>query len=424
MGIVKRITALFRRETEGTSPTTVPEQQPSVVDSPLRRGEQPLWYRPMGAAGAVATVYRCVRFLSESVAALPLQYMRYRDGIFVDQPQDRLTYLMNVQPDAAYTGFDMWRQAVVQILTKGAALIIPVRDFALGSADISRLVLCGPGTWDHDTTLDTYHVSDEINGIFGDFNEEDVIHIKGLTLESDPKRGVSVLSYARMATTTAIAGDEEARDRFENAGTPRSIVSNDKSARGGFGDYLDEELKSAALDIEEQFRVRRIAYAPGQVDVKQVSMSSADMQFLESRKFTVLEICRFFGVHPSFVFSDTTTNYKSAEMANVAFLTNTLNPLLRSIERELHRKLVPANLWYRYKFEFDRRSLYACDLAGRMTFIEKSIATGTATVNEMRRMENRPAVEGGDAVFVSANLRNITETDKPTNSQTDAEEGN
>ena len=279
-------------------------------------------------------------------------------------------------------------------------------------------------TWEHDTTLDTYHVSDQINGIFGDFNEEDVIHIKGLTLESDPKRGVSVLSYARMATTTAIAGDEEARDRFENAGTPRSIVSNDKSARGGFGDYLDEELKSAALDIEEQFRVRRIAYAPGQVDVKQVSMSSADMQFLESRKFTVLEICRFFGVHPSFVFSDTTTNCKSAEMANVAFLTNTLNPLLRSIERELHRKLVPANLWYRYKFEFDRRSLYACDLAGRMTFIEKSIATGTATVNEMRRMENRPAVEGGDAVFVSANLRNITETDKPTNSQTDAEEGN
>lgn len=50
------------------------------------------------------------------------------------------------------------------------------------------------------------------------------------------------------------------------------------------------------------------------------------MQFLESRKFTVRELCRFFGVHPSFVFDDTSNNYKSAEMANVAFLSNTLNP--------------------------------------------------------------------------------------------------
>ena len=39
-------------------------------------------------------------------------------------------------------------------------------------------------------------------------------------------------------------------------------------------------------------------------------------------------IRRFFGVPPSFVFDDTSNNYKSAEMANVAFLSNTLEPLV------------------------------------------------------------------------------------------------
>jgi HK97 family phage portal protein len=132
------------------------------------------------------------------------------------------------------------------------------------------------------------------------------------------------------------------------------------------------------------------------------------MQFLESRKFTVREICRFFGVHPSFVFDDTSNNYKSAEMANVAFLNNTLNPILRKIEAELLRKLVAPTLATKRKFEFNRQSLYACDLESRGKYWKQVIETGLYTVNELRREENKPDVEGGDTVLVSANLKSIT----------------
>lgn len=147
---------------------------------------------------------------------------------------------------------------------------------------------------------------------------------------------------------------------------------------------------------------------PGQVQFTQMSMSSVDMQFLESRKFTVREICRFFGVHPSFVFDDTSNNYKSAEMANVAFLNNTLNPILRKIEAELLRKLVAPTLATKRKFEFNRQSLYACDLESRGKYWKQVIETGLYTVNELRREENKPDVEGGDTVLVSANLKSIT----------------
>lgn len=133
------------------------------------------------------------------------------------------------------------------------------------------------------------------------------------------------------------------------------------------------------------------------------------MQFLESRKFSVREICRFFGVHPSFVFDDTSNNYKSAEMANVAFLSNTLNPLLRRIENELLRKLVAPTLAGKRKIQFDRRSLYACDLDSKVKYQSQSLAIGIYTVNELRAEENKPPVKGGDLPLVSANLKGLGE---------------
>lgn len=154
------------------------------------------------------------------------------------------------------------------------------------------------------------------------------------------------------------------------------------------------------------------------------------MQFLESRKFTVRDICRFFGVHPSFVFDDTSNNYKSAEMANVAFLSNTLNPLLRNIENEFLRKLIAPSLCCKRKFEFDRRALYSSDLDSKVKYQTATIAAGIYTVNDWRQIENRPPIKGGDKILVSANLRDINDnnavaaTTKKEEKKEEKEDGN
>lgn len=217
------------------------------------------------------------------------------------------------------------------------------------------------------------------------------------------------MTYARLTLNIGASGDQETLNRFQNGGNVRGIISNEKGVTG-FGEYQDEQLEKTAESVDEKFsKGEKIVSLPGQVDFKQISLSSTDMQFLESRKFTVREICRFFGVHPSFVFDDTSNNYKSAEMANVAFLSNTLNPILRKIENELHRKLISPTLCCKRKFQFDRRGLYACDLDSRVKYQMQTIQTGFYTVNEWRREENKSPVEGGDTVLVSANLRNINE---------------
>lgn len=354
----------------------------------------------------VATVYRCVKLLSESVANLNVQYMRNKGGIFVEDTDSRLSFLLNVQPDVATNAFDFWVQIVQNLLLDGNAYIVPLYNPI--TMDFDRLALCGRGTVAHDTINDTYTVNDVVNGIAGVFDEDEIIHIKGLTAY-DYKVGVSVLTYARLTLNTAAVGDAETYDRFKNGGNVRGIVSNDTSVRG-FGEYQDKELEKTAENLDDRFRDgERIVSLPGQVDFKQISLSSTDMQFLESRKFTVREICRFFGVHPSFVFDDTSNNYKSAEMANVAFLSSTLNPILRKIESELQRKLFSPSQYGKRKIQFDRRGLYACDLESRVKYQADTIAAGLYTVNEWRKEDNKPSVKGGDTVLVSANLKSINE---------------
>ena len=398
MGLWKFLKNIFRREQSDDTGTGSSPSNP-------RLGSFPLWIYGGSNALSIATVYRCIQILSESVANLPVQYMRMKEGIFVDDKSNRLDYLLNVQPDKAMSAFDFWCAVVQHVLLDGNAYIIPVYNPA--TMDIDRLALCGRGTVSHDTLHDTYDVCDATNGIFGKYEEDEVIHIKGL-ITNDTKSGVSVLTYARLTLDVASTGDSETLNRFANGGNVRGLVSNDQSVRG-FGEYQDKQLEKTAEDIDSRFQGgERIVSLPGQVDFKQISLSSTDMQFLESRKFTVRDICRFFGVHPSFVFDDTSNNYKSAEMANVAFLSNTLNPLLRKIENELQRKLVSPSISSKRRIQFDRKGLYACDLESKVSYQSKTIGAGIYTVNEWRREENKPPVVGGDIVLVSANLRNIT----------------
>lgn len=396
MGFWQRIASYFRRDNTVAGGTT------AVTP---RTGGVPLWYGSTTAM-SIATVFRCVKLLSESVANLPLQYLKLKDGIYGDAGNRRLNYLLNVQPDVAVNAFDFWRQVAQELLLDGNAYIVPV--YNIVTMELDRLALCERGTVTHDTINDTYNVTDLRTGISGLYAENEIIHIKGLTLQN-AKRGVSVLTHARLTLGIAATGDQETQNRFANGGNVRGIVSNDSSVRG-FGEYQDQQLKNTATDLNERFsNGERIVNLPGQVDFKQISLSSTDMQFLESRKFTVREICRFFGVHPSFVFDDTSNNYKSAEQANVAFLSHTLNPLLRNIEVELLRKLIAPALAHKYKFQFDRRDLHACDMDGLMKYRTSLLQTGT-TVNEVRAMNNLPPVEGGDVVLISANLRGINET--------------
>lgn len=417
MGKSKGIFSFFKRSTakKGEKCTT------DVSAGGIRGGEAPLWWYSTNPALCVSTAYRCINLLASSVANLPVRCEKKSGTIFKEDLNGTLPVLLNIEPDKAMTAFDFWRQLEIEVLCAGNAYVVPVYNPSVGGW--SRLALCGRGTVAHNTLTDTYTVTDSENGIFGTFDESEIIHIKGMT-SRNYKKGMSVLSYARMTLAGAEAGDKEAYERFSTGGLTRGILSVKPAVDGSvFMQNNEKAAQDVAKSIDRQQSEMNIIALPGEYDFKQFSMSSADMQFLESRKFTVREICRFFGVHPSFVFDDTSNNYKSAEMATVAFLSNTLNPILLQIENEFLRKLFPPSLWMKRKIEFDRRGLYACDLDSRAKYISSMIAAGLYTVNEARAMENREPVEGGDKVLVSANLKGLEELTSVPQTEPTKEQG-
>lgn len=345
----------------------------------------------------VATVYRCVKVISDGVASLPLRYMTLQGGRYVEDVRSPLHYLLAVQPQPEMSAYDFWAHAVTLMLLEGNAYIFP--RYVLG--ELTDLVLCHKGTVSHDVLNSKYIISDSYNGIFGTFGESEVIH---LYLHScDGRRGECHLPCPPHAghCRGGRQRDGEAVYQWRHR---EGFVTNDKGVTG-FGKVQDDELSNLATSIDEKFvGGNRIVSLPGDSDFKQISLSSTDMQFLETRKFTVREICRFFGVPTSYVFDDNATNYKSAEMANLTFLTMTLDPILKRIENELRRKLVPRSQCCKQTFQYDRSDIYSLDLQSKAAYYKQMLEIGAMTANEIRHKENLPEVDGGDTPLVSANL--------------------
>ena len=205
----------------------------------------------------------------------------------------------------------------------------------------------------------------------------------------------------------------------------RGFLSNESSPTLGFGEYADEQLEAQARQADSFFRFGgRIFPKPGTTKFDQISSTSTDMQFLETRKFSVVEICRFFRVPPSFVFADTSNNYKSAENAILDLRQNAINPLLRRIECELTRKLLPEDYSRRRRIQFDRSALSACDLDAQMKYAGSRIQCGIDSVNEARLACNKPPVADGDTVLVSANLKTIRQLMEENTSNSNDEKDN
>lgn len=357
-------------------------------------------------AMSIAAVYRCVSLLSESVANLPFELLeRDAEGLLRPSRRWRLGYLLGVAPNEDQSVYDFWIQALTNYLLHGNAYILP--QCSSVSGDYSRLTVLSPGSVSYDYKARAYTVNDETNGIFGTYGESEIIHLRNTAL--DGRTGIGIVTWARMTLGIAATGEQETQRRFASGGNVRGFVSNEAGATG-YNEYADDELEKLAQKIGSTIDTTGGIFSiPGSARFTQLSQTSADLEFLATRRFSVNEICRFFGVDPSFVFEPANNNYKSAEMANVAFLTHTLDPLLKRIESEFNRKLLSEKDSERMTFRFDRSGIYACDLITKAQWQKARIESGIDTPNEARRSENKSAIEGGDTLLVSANLRPISQ---------------
>lgn len=352
----------------------------------------------------IATVFRCIDITSKGVAQLPLVIEHDEGGYFVainDDPFD-LHYLLTRKPNSRMNAFDFKRVIIVELLISGNAYVLP----RMGLDGYEELVHLTPGCTDYDKYVNRYNVADPVNNIYGVFEPDEIIHLKNLSLDGG-YTGVSTLQYASRTMAISTNADIANVETFKSGGIVSGFVSG-AGGTVGFGTIQDKQLQSVADDIEKQISSgKKIFNLPGEMKFNEISLSPDDIELLSTKQFNVLDICRFFGVHPDKVFAQQSSNYKASEMSQVAFLTDTLQPVLTLIELELQVKLIPRELDALYRINFDIEPLLQTDLITHADYMSKTIAAGVKDVNYWRKKSGQAPVENGSKVLVSANLKTL-----------------
>lgn len=356
------------------------------------------------AAMKVSAVYSAVTLISEGVARLTLTLQRYNGArkCFVDDYNAPLYSVLRTQPNTYTSSFDLWRAAIAQKLLHGNAYLMPSK---VGD-DVVELTLLSPGSVTFDAQNRVYIVNDAINGVTGKVQPSGIIHLRNIGVDGG-LTGLSTIQQAGYALGILRQADSNTATTLSNGGRICGILTG-SSSMPTMGDASVRQLRDMAEQVEESIASGHVISAvPGDMKFQPITLSPADAKVLESKQFTIRDVSRFFRVHPSLLYEETNNTYKSAEVPNVMFLTQTLAPLLKQIETELLIKLVPRVLWGRRRIRFDREELYTTDLSTESAYFEKSLQTGVYTVNELRVKKGQPPVPGGDTPMVSANLKGL-----------------
>lgn len=349
----------------------------------------------------LAAVYRCTAIVSGTVASLPLQVKKKVDGYWQTIETGRMANILGLKPNERQTRFDLIRNAVILILNQGNAYIYPEWR---NDGELGRLVLLSPGTCTYDKENNVYMVNDFTNKVFGTFDADDMIHLRNMSTDGG-YTGVSTLQYAAKVLRISAKGDDKSEEVYSPGGTRRGFITGASDYIKGVGAFQDKELGTVADRVSEEMSSgKQVMNLPNGTDFKPMDLSPADTQLLENKKFGVLEICRFYGVHPDKVFAGQSANYKASEMSQVLFMSDTLQQILTQFSLEFSAKLFVSSQYGKYKIEFGIEDFYNTDLMTLASFTEKNIATGVWTINEARKRRGYAPVSGGDEVMMSANL--------------------
>lgn len=353
-------------------------------------------------AMCLPTVYRCVDILSGTVAMMPLKYKRRASGelfkVYEDSPtSDMLCGMANEQQ----TFFDMMGAVVAQRLLKGNAYLLP----HWRAGEVYALTLLDPDAVFYDRKARLYRVNDYYNGIVESYKPSQIVHIKNRSLDGGYS-GVSTIQYAVRTLSLSATADSQTLEGLSSGNTQRGIVTGANVVQG-LGAVQDSFMTSVANRLSRDFSSgKAIVEVPGTVEFKPLSITPADAQLLETRKFSPYDICRFFGVHPDMVFvsGGSSNTYQNHATSQLSFYQQTLAPILRQISTEMSCKLIPYSLRRKYKLEYDLDDVFVSDLKSRSEYYAKAIGSGILTPNEVRIKEGREPIAGGDTTFMSCNV--------------------
>ena len=389
---------LFRKSDTGMSSSELSEMIGLTYDPYSGRRVSPQ------LAMQLTAVFSCVRVLAESVGMLPCSLYEQLETGNRRAVRERLNRLLSVNPNNYMTPQEFWELLIACLCLRGNFYAYKVK--ALG--EVVELLPLEPSSvtpklnnkWEPE-----YQVTFP-DGRHDTLTQDDIWHVRIFTL--DGLTGLSPIAYAKQAVGLGLATEEHGSRLFGNGAVTSGVLQTDQ--------YLkDDAWERLKTDFENRHQGLANAHKPMILEMglkwQQISMTSEDAQFLETRKFQLEEICRIFRVPLHMIQNTDRATFNNIENLGIGFINYSLVPYLTRIEQRINAGLVKPSKQGVFYAKFNAGALLRGDMKSRFDAYATGINWGIYSPNECRELEELNPREGGDIWLTPMNM-----TTKPESS--------
>ncbi len=369
------------------------------LDAFLRVGMHSTWsgisVTPQNAL-TVSTVFACTRVIAEDIGKLP--FVVYQQN--GDRERDRATAspfwrLLHDRPNS-YQSSQQFREYMT------ACALLRGNGYALKNTvagQVRELLPLHPDQVRVEQLDDfelVYHVRLR-NGAEETMTRKEIFHLPGLTITGPV--GVSIIEYARQTIGNALGANRHAGTFFGNGMKPSGIFTHP----GKLSETAHNRLKADLNENHAGENSNNTLVIEEGMDYKPVSLNARDSQFLESRTFEVLEICRWFRIPPHKIAELSRATFSNIEHQAIEYVTDTLMPWAKRWEAAINQQVIVTNSIYaELLFDAllrgttkDRYEAYQIAAGGNAPWM---------TRNQIRRAENMEPLDGLDVILQPLNM--------------------
>lgn len=394
--------ARFPRKTFDRSAYSTAGAEPAEGEARSINGELTWITRPVAAgtvvtpqvAPTIAGAYACIVAIASDVGAMPFNVMRReKNGSKVVDWSASAQDLLFTGPNDKMTAQTWLECSVWHACTHGNAYSRMRYD---GLAEVEAFDLLDPERVRPAETKsgELYYQVDGTN-----VPASEILHVKAPGYNGINGKSPILQNAESLGLSLAVEG--YGASYFGNGIHPAGMISFD-------GDPDDESIEEIRKTVEARHsgirQAHRIMTLTGGAKWTATSIKPEEAQFLLTRGYQLLEICRIFRVPPSKVQDFSRTSFASLEELNLDYYQSSLLPWLTRFEKEWLRKLYPERRKRRtWSIEHDKYHLLKGRMADQATFWKVMKELGVASSNQIAATYGLPPHDGGDAHLVQLN---------------------
>jgi len=358
--------------------------------------------------------FSAIRVLNETIGSIPIMaYQKNKDGrepatdtniydIFHEVPNDEMT--CQTLKEVGMMALNLGGNAFFLKLKNKTGEIIGLRPIDYSAVTIAR---------NSETKRIEYRVHLDMQTRI--FTRDEIFHIPAFSHD-----GICGLTPVIQCTSAIVLGmqyETYNKNFFKNG----AFTSGTVEFPGRMSDDAFERFKK---DFSDSYKGLINAGKPIILEegatFKPLSISQADAQFMESRRFQLEEIARIYRVPLTLLQDFGRATWNNMEQQQLFFIMFSILPWAKRWEENIKTQIMtPQQRKSGLYVEFQLNNLLRGDAKTRAELYASGRQNGWLSINDIRKLENMNPVSDGDAYMQPLNYVNINLADEYLQSQID-----